>query len=82
VSTTTIQGKRRTTPDLFGNDEDPKAKDDDADLQDDFGMVDDDWIIDDIGGGMLDDPPERERVGKSGKDGFVKEMGRCIFCSL
>jgi chromosome transmission fidelity protein 4 len=82
VSTTTIQGKRRNTPDLFGNDEDPKAKDDDADVHDDFGMMDDDWIIDDIGGGMLDNPPEMERAGKSRKDGFVKEMGRCIFCSL
>jgi hypothetical protein len=38
--------------------------------------MDDDWIIDDIGGGMEDDPPETERVGKGVKDGFVKEMGR------
>jgi len=77
VSTTTIQGKRRTTPDLFGDGQEPKGKED-ADVQDDFGMVDDDWIIDDIGG-MEDDPPERERVGRSGKNEFVKEMGGCIF---
>src|ERR1700735_32439 len=73
VSTTTIQGKRRTTPDLFG--ENAKGGEGAVDERDDFGMMDDDWIIDDMGGGMEDDPLEKERVGKGGRDGFVKEMG-------
>ena len=49
------------------------AGDDMGDVDLDIGMgdVDDDWIIDDIGGGLQDDP----EVGKRGGDGFVKEMG-------
>jgi chromosome transmission fidelity protein 4 len=76
VFTTTIQGKRRTTLDLFGNGEDPKRDEDITDERDDFGMVDDDWIIDDIGGGIEDYSLERQRLGKEGREGFVKEMGK------
>lgn len=50
------------------------------------GDVDDEmaeWIIDDIGGGIMqDDPPERERAVLSGRDGFVKEMGTRISASI
>jgi chromosome transmission fidelity protein 4 len=72
-----IPGKRRKTPDLFGDGEDVKiGGDDDAGGEGyDLGMMDDDWIIDDIGGGMEDDPSEKDRLTKSGRDGFVKEMG-------
>lgn len=74
VPATTILQKRRTTPDLFADNEDAKAREDGVDEQGDFG-VDDDWIIDDIGGGMEDDVPGKENDGKRGRVGFVKEMG-------
>ncbi|GLB45067.1 putative minichromosome loss protein, Mcl1, middle region [Lyophyllum shimeji] len=44
--------------------------DDDVDLDAGFGDVDDDWIIDDLGGGLRDEAETAERK----KDGFVKEM--------
>jgi hypothetical protein len=71
VPAITIPQKRRTTPDLFADNEDAKAREDGVDEQGDF-EVDDDWIIDDI----MDDVPGKEKVGKGGRDGFVKEMGR------
>jgi len=39
VSTTTIQGKRRATPGLFGDEENAKGGEDAADERDDFGMM-------------------------------------------
>lgn len=57
---------------------DGEEKKDGENVRDDFGMLDDDWIIDDIGGGLGDDIPESERVEKGRRDGFVKEMGGCI----
>lgn len=79
VSIATIQGKRPTTPDLFGDGEGVRTGGgDNAGEEYDLGMVDDDWIIDDIGGGMDDDPPERDMAGKGGRDGFVKEMGKFL----
>ncbi|KAG6829482.1 hypothetical protein H0H92_004363 [Tricholoma furcatifolium] len=44
--------------------------DNDVDLDAGFGDVDDDWIIDDLGGKGLQDAPEKNRKS----DGFVKEM--------
>jgi len=44
-----------------------------AGLNDDGNQYDDDWIIDDLGDGMVDEPEEGRR--KRGGDGFVKEMG-------
>jgi len=42
---------------------------------DDVGMagLEDDWIIDDTDGEIVDDGD----VGINGQDGFVKEMGEC-----
>lgn len=38
-----------------------------VDAEDDY----DNWIVDDLGGGMQDEPP----AGIKGSDGYVKEMG-------
>jgi hypothetical protein len=44
----------------------------DVDLDDGMADIDDDWMIDDVEGGLRDEP-----AGPSAKlgDGFVKEMG-------
>lgn len=44
-----------------------------AGVNDDGNEYDDDWIVDDLGDGMVDEPEEGKR--KRGGDGFVKEMG-------
>jgi chromosome transmission fidelity protein 4 len=89
-----VQGKPKTGLNLFGDDPvtDTGSKgwgvgardvDLDAVLDGDveplLGDVDDDWIIDDIGGGAMND-----RVGGGGteRDGYVKEMGRCFHITL
>jgi len=78
-----VQGRPKTGLNLFGDDTVPDgtdgiglgigAGDVDLDAGPDavrLGDMDDDWIIDDIGGGATD-----EIVGKGG---YVKEMGRCF----
>jgi chromosome transmission fidelity protein 4 len=60
--------KRNSTPPLWG--EEPHA---DAEGGDPYG---DDWIIDDLGDGM-EDEPEGAKAIRAG-DGFVKEMGEPI----
>lgn len=74
----TVPVKRKSSPGLFGNDPfnvgvGVGSRDDVGDMDLDIGMgdIDDDWIIDDIGGGLQDEP----EVGKRSGDGFVKEMG-------
>lgn len=57
--------KRKPTPPLWG--EEPDA---DAEGVDQYG---DDWIIDDLGDGM-EDEPEGAKATRAG-EGFVKEMG-------
>ncbi|KAG5653429.1 hypothetical protein H0H81_000430 [Sphagnurus paluster] len=47
------------------------AQDDDVDLDAGFGDLDEDWIIDDLGGVGLKDAPE---AAGTKKDAFVKEM--------
>lgn len=90
-ATAPVQGKQKTGLNLFIDE--PVADVDtllgisggevdlDADLDEGpkLGDMDDDWIIDDIGGGAMDDP-----VGGSGgeKGGYVKEMGRCFHNTL
>lgn len=78
--------KRKGTPDLFDFDEDedmnrPARKDVDMELdgalEDTNEDVDldagiDDWVVDDLGGGLLDDVEEKTWSGKTG----VKEMGK------
>ena len=59
--------KRKSTPPLFGEEADVNAE------GDPYG---DDWIIDDLGNGM-EDEPEGVRATRAG-DGFVKEMGEPI----
>jgi hypothetical protein len=55
----------------------------DADLDGDtgpkLGDMDDDWIIDDIGGGAMNDGLNG---GGGEKGGYVKEMGGCSVCFL
>ena len=45
----------------------------DVDVDDDY----DNWIVDDLGGGMQDEPA----VGKRPSDGYIKEMGMS-FCLM
>jgi chromosome transmission fidelity protein 4 len=87
-----VQGKPKTGLNLFGDDPAADKGDTglgigggdvdldaylDGDVDPKLGDMDDDWIIDDIGGGVTND-----RVGGGGreKDGYVKEMGRCFSC--
>lgn len=76
----TIPIKPKTGLDLFGDDtqEDSiavdKDGDDDVDL-DDMADIDDGWIVDDMDGAHA---PAAD-VGRSSKDGFIKEMGT-LFC--
>ena len=76
-NSTTIPIKPKTGLDLFG--EEPvntesagrvtgeETADVDVDADDDY----DNWIVDDLGGGMQDEPV----VGNKASDGFIKEMG-------
>ncbi|EMD37802.1 hypothetical protein CERSUDRAFT_114458 [Gelatoporia subvermispora B] len=74
-ATTTLVGKRKTTPTLFDDPEGEKTAVavDDVDLDEDVAaeLDNDDWILDDLGGGMADDDSEAKRWGA--KDG-VREM--------
>ncbi|KAH8083763.1 hypothetical protein BXZ70DRAFT_1073548 [Cristinia sonorae] len=65
----TVPVKRAATPTLFDKDEDAKINAD-VDLDDDMGidLDNDDWILDDLGDGMIDDEKKW-----SGKDG-IREM--------
>lgn len=82
--------KRKGTPDLFDFDFDVAEQqemdadpDADVDMDEDEGkkarladMPDDDWILDDLGGGM-DDEDEKEKDRKWGGGG-VREMGKSL----
>lgn len=76
-SSATIPTRLKTGPSLFGDDvtnttaDVERDVDDDVDLDAGFGDADEDWIIDDLGGGLQDAPA----VSGKYKDGFVKEMG-------
>lgn len=70
-----MPGKPKTGPSLFGDDPTDAVTNvgdgmDDADLDAALPEVDDDWIIDDVGGGLRDEP----EIAKN-RDGLVKEMG-------
>ncbi|CCM06867.1 uncharacterized protein FIBRA_09175 [Fibroporia radiculosa] len=69
--TATVPVKRKATSSLFDDDVDA-AKGDGVDLDD--GMAaefdNDDWILDDLGGGMEDDTDEKRWSGKDG----IREM--------
>lgn len=70
-----MPGKPKTGPSLFGDgltDTVTNVGDDmdDVDLDAALPEVDDDWIIDDVGGGLRDEPETAKN-----RDGFVKEMG-------
>ncbi|TCD67448.1 hypothetical protein EIP91_012365 [Steccherinum ochraceum] len=70
-NTATVPLKRGVTPTLFDQDVDAKVGGDaDVDLDDLMGeeVDNEDWILDDLGDGMVDD--EKQWAGKSG----VKEM--------
>ena len=81
--------KRKGTPDLFDFDLDAEAAkeleaDPDADMDDEDDMKgkgadlpDDDWILDDLGGGM-EDEDEAEKERKWGGAG-IREMGQYKF---
>ncbi|PCH43744.1 hypothetical protein WOLCODRAFT_122518 [Wolfiporia cocos MD-104 SS10] len=72
VGSGTVPAKRRRTPTLFDDEADAEAKDKgdgDVDLDEDgVGYGDEDWILDDLGGGMEDEGEE-----KWAKEG-VREM--------
>lgn len=82
-----IPKKRGTTPNLFGDDVEEKddaskAKDLNLDEEDEYdatmGDLDDDnWILDDIGGGLQDDDGDAKWAAKEG----IKEMGMFEFPS-
>jgi len=52
-----------------------ELENEDVDLDAGFGDVDEDWIIDDLGGGLKDVPAT---TSAKAKDGFVKEMGEIL----
>ncbi|CAL1707133.1 unnamed protein product [Somion occarium] len=80
-----IPKKRGTTPNLFGDDVEEKddaskAKDLNLDEEDEYdatmGDLDDDnWILDDIGGGLQDDDGDAKWAAKEG----IKEMAQPPF---
>ncbi|KAA1471682.1 WD40 repeat-like protein [Dentipellis sp. KUC8613] len=75
TSTNTRMIRRSGTPTLFDDDDavtkpgakDKSAEDDAAEL---YPFDNDDWIIDDVGGAMQDEPEAERPIG----NGFVKEM--------
>jgi chromosome transmission fidelity protein 4 len=74
----TTQVKRKLSPNLFDNLDADNGLGDNVDADIDMDeMGNEDWILDDLGGGM-DDEPEAERWDD--KDGIVKEMGLSITC--
>jgi hypothetical protein len=78
----TVPTKPKTGLSLFGDDIMSTTTGlgddmDDIDLDAAIADVEDDWIIDDVGGGLRDEP-EAAR----GRDGFVKEMGTAVFPSV
>lgn len=74
MDTTTVPLKRRGTPTLFDDEADAAkgSKGADVDLDEDLGvdLDNDDWILDDLGGGMNDDDGEKRWAAKEG----VREM--------
>lgn len=78
VSTNALQSKpRHGTPDLFADINSVKGGDAlDADgLEDDMPAMDDDWIIDDIGGGMEDEPEKSRGIKEMGRHSILSELG-------
>lgn len=73
---TTANVKPKTGLDLFGEEPtDPVAGAEDEGRDVDVADAEDDytnWIVDDVGDGMQDDPPAAGKVG----DEYVKEMGK------
>lgn len=69
--------RRQATPLLFAQDEDtagkgPAGKDDDVAGGDiDLDEQDDDWIVDDLGGGMEDKPVKEYGAREMGKVTFI-----------
>ena len=73
-SSAAVPSHQTTGPNLFGDGDTTSAQElenEDVDLDAGFGDVDDDWIIDDLGGSKA---APATMSGKA-KDGFVKEMG-------
>lgn len=74
----TTNVKPKTGLDLFGEEPtDPVVGAEDEDRDVDVADAEDDytnWIVDDVGDGMQDDPPARGKVG----DEYVKEMGKVL----
>ncbi|TFK53583.1 WD40 repeat-like protein, partial [Heliocybe sulcata] len=71
TSVTTVPMQRKAAPSLFDDDavDDNKGKDG-AEPEPEVDLDNDDWILDDIGDGLQDEPEEQ----RSRKDGLVKEM--------
>lgn len=80
-NSTTVQMKPKTGLDLFG--EEPVGvaasiaapEDENADVEVEAEDDYDNWIVDDLGGGMQDEPT----AGIKGGDGYIKEMGMSAF---
>jgi chromosome transmission fidelity protein 4 len=69
--------KKKTDPLLFDDEGDDDAKKDggldNKVADDDYGMDNEDWMIDDIG--LLDKPEEKDRAD----EGFAREMGALLW---
>jgi len=77
-SSATVPSHQNTGPNLFVDGDTTSAQEpekEDVDLDAGFGDVDEDWIIDDLGGGLKDAPATTSGMAK---DGFVKEMGEIL----
>ena len=77
-SSPTVPSHQKTGPNLFSDGDvapAPEPENEDIDLDVGFGDVDEDWIIDGLGGALKDAPATTS--GKA-KDGFVKEMGEIL----
>lgn len=78
VGSATVPVRRKGTPTLFDDEADSAKggkRDANVDLDEDAAMDfdNDDWILDDLGGGMDDDSEEKRWSAEDG----VKEMGKC-----
>lgn len=73
-----VPGVRKGTPTLFDQEADAKMDDRNVDLDEDIGVDfdNDDWILDDLGDGMVDD--EKKWAAKEG----VREMGMQVGLSV
>ncbi|KZT29190.1 hypothetical protein NEOLEDRAFT_1057404 [Neolentinus lepideus HHB14362 ss-1] len=70
ASVTTVPVERKTTSSLFDDGVGANKDKDKDDTEPEIDLDNDDWILDDIGDGMQDEPDDQ----RSKKDGLVKEM--------